>query len=67
MKNADCLIFDEATSSLYLVSELSVFKQLYNNNDNKINIITNRFIWRGNCDTGKRRFVKLNVLILNKY
>ena len=45
MKNADCLILDEPTASLDPFSELEIFKQLYQNSNEKINIIiTHRFI-----------------------
>lgn len=45
MKNADCLILDEPTASLDPFSELEIFKQLYHNSNEKINIIiTHRFI-----------------------
>ena len=64
MKNADCLILDEPTSSLDPVSELSVFKQLYNNNDNKINIIiTHRFI---NTNIANQILVLKNGIIVEK-
>ncbi|WP_028044385.1 ABC transporter ATP-binding protein [Candidatus Stoquefichus massiliensis] len=45
MKNSDCMILDEPTASLDPLSEFEIFKQLYDNNSNKINIIiTHRFI-----------------------
>ena len=45
MKDADCLILDEPTASLDPISELEIFKQLYKNSNEKINIIiTHRFI-----------------------
>lgn len=45
MKNADCLILDEPTASLDPFSELEIFKLLYQNSNEKINIIiTHRFI-----------------------
>ena len=45
MKNAVCLILDEPTASLDPFSELEIFKQLYQNSNEKINIIiTHRFI-----------------------
>lgn len=45
MKDADCLILDEPTASLDSFSELEIFKQLYKNSKDKINIIiTHRFI-----------------------
>lgn len=45
MKDSDCFILDEPTASLDPFSELDIFKQLYMNSDDKINIIiTHRFI-----------------------
>lgn len=45
MKDSDCFILDEPTASLDPFSELEIFKQLYKNSKDKINIIiTHRFI-----------------------